>query len=105
MKYVAAVAGNSSSGLLEAPSFGIPSLDIGDRQNGRIASESVFHCNSDKTSILNGLEQVLSQSFRKKAQTVHNPYEKKNTAKDIFQIISTFPLENLNQKHFYDYSY
>lgn len=105
MKYVAAVAGNSSSGLLEAPSFGIPSLDIGDRQNGRIAAESVFHCNSDKTSILNGLEHVLSQSFRKKAQTVHNPYEKKNTAKDIFQIISTFPLENLNQKHFYDYSY
>lgn len=105
MKYVAAVAGNSSSGLLEAPSFGIPSLDIGDRQKGRIAAESVFHCDSDKASILNGLKQVLSPSFREKAQTVHNPYERNNTAKKIFQIISTFPLENLNQKHFYDYSY
>lgn len=105
MKYVAAVAGNSSSGLSEAPSFGIPSLDIGDRQKGRIAAESVFHCDSDKASILNGLKQVLSQSFREKAQTVRNPYERNKTAKEIFQIISSFPLENLNQKHFYDYSY
>ena len=102
MKQVAAVVGNSSSGLLEVPSFGIPTLNIGDRQNGRIAAESVFNCDPDEESVLNGLDMVLSPAFRKKAAETHNPYEKENTAQTIYDVISTYPLEQLNQKHFYD---
>lgn len=51
MHFVGAVVGNSSSGIIEAPSFNIPTLDIGDRQKGRLAADSVYHCNSDADSI------------------------------------------------------
>lgn len=102
MKQVAAVVGNSSSGLLEVPSFGRPTLNIGDRQRGRITCESVYNCSSSKTSILEGLDIVLSMPFQKRASLVHNPYEKDNTAEEIFKVISTYPLEKLKNKHFYD---
>lgn len=102
MKQVAAVVGNSSSGIVEVPSFGIPTLNIGDRQKGRIQAESTYNCMPDKESVLNGLDKVLSKEFRELASKVHNPYEKANTAEEIFNIISTYPIEQLNQKHFYD---
>lgn len=102
MRQVVAVVGNSSSGLVEVPSFGIPTLNIGDRQKGRLAADSVYNCAPDKTSVLNGLDMVLSSAFRQKAAETHNPYEKENTAQKIFDVISTYPLEQLNQKHFYD---
>jgi UDP-N-acetylglucosamine 2-epimerase (non-hydrolysing)/GDP/UDP-N,N'-diacetylbacillosamine 2-epimerase (hydrolysing) len=102
MKYVSAVVGNSSSGLLEVPSFGIPTLNIGDRQKGRIAADSVYHCETDKESILAGLETIMLPEFRMKAKQVRNPYDKEGTAQAIFDIISTHPLENLKQKQFYD---
>lgn len=102
MSQVAAVVGNSSSGLVEVPSFGIPTLNIGDRQKGRLAADSVYNCAPDKTAVLNGLDMVLSPAFRKKAAETHNPYEKENTAQTIYDVISIYPLEQLNQKHFYD---
>lgn len=102
MSQVAAVVGNSSSGLVEVPSFGIPTLNIGDRQKGRLAADSVYNCAPDKTAVLNGLDMVLSPAFRQKAAETHNPYEKENTAQTIYDVISTYPLEQLNQKHFYD---
>lgn len=102
MKQMAAVVGNSSSGLIEVPSFGIPTLNIGDRQKGRIVAESVYNCAPDKESILKGLDIVLSKDFRTFASSVKNPYEKENTAEEIFKVISTCPIEQLKQKHFYD---
>ncbi len=102
MRQVGAVVGNSSSGLLEVPSFGIPTLNIGDRQKGRIAAESVVNCDTNKHSILIGLDKVFSTQFREIAKNVRNPYEKDDTAQSIFDVISTFPLKELNQKHFYD---
>ena len=102
MKYAGAVIGNSSSGLLEVPSFGIPTLNIGDRQKGRMAADSVWNCKADKESILNGLDMVMSPVFRLKAAQTHNPYDKEGTAQAIFDVISTYPLEQLKQKHFYD---
>lgn len=102
MRQVSAVVGNSSSGLVEVPSFGVPTLNIGDRQKGRIAAESVLNCAPDKDSVLNGLETVLSKQFKKIANAVRNPYEKENTAVEIFNVIRTYPLDKLKQKHFYD---
>lgn len=102
MRQVAAVVGNSSSGLVEVPSFGIPTLNIGDRQKGRISAESVIDCKPDKVSILEGLEKVMSEPFRKFASTVYNPYEGENTSDRIFKVISAYPLEQLKQKKFYD---
>lgn len=102
MKYCAAVVGNSSSGILEAPSMGVPTLDIGERQKGRIAAGSVLHCGAERDAIRSGLETVLSRSFREKARNVANPYEKDGTMERIFEIISTYPLDGVLQKHFYD---
>ncbi len=102
MKQVSAVVGNSSSGIVEVPSFGIPTLNIGDRQKGRIQAESTYNCLPDKDSVLKGLDCVLSKEFRELASKVYNPYEKANTAEEIFKVISTYPVEQLNQKHFYD---
>jgi len=102
MKYVGAVVGNSSSGLVEVPSFGIPTLNIGDRQKGRIAADSVYHCDTDKASILQGLDTIMSPSFKQKAAAIHNPYDKEGTAQAIFDVISAYPIDELKQKHFYD---
>ena len=102
MRQVAAVVGNSSSGLVEVPSFGIPTLNIGDRQKGRMAADSVFNCKTDKQAVLKGLDIVMSEEFRQKAAVIHNPYDKEGTAQAIFKVISTYPLDSLNQKHFYD---
>ena len=102
MKYVGAVVGNSSSGLVEVPSFGIPTLNIGDRQKGRLAAESVYNCETDTESILKGLDVIMSPEFRQMAKQIQNPYDKEGTAQAIFDVISTYPLEQLKQKHFYD---
>ena len=102
MKEVGAVVGNSSSGIVEVPSFGVPTLNIGDRQKGRLAAESVVNCGSDKDSIRDGLSKVLSTEFQDFCKTVENPYGKENTAEEIFKVISSYPLDNIIQKHFYD---
>ena len=100
MKYVIAVIGNSSSGLVEAPSFGIPTLDIGDRQKGRERSTIVIHCESDKESISKGLNEILEREA-KDENTHTNPFEKENTAENIFKVLKSYPLDNIIQKQFY----
>ena len=102
MKEVGAVVGNSSSGLVEVPSFGIPTLNIGERQKGRLAADSVLNCETDTQSILTGLDRVLSPQFIETASKTQNPYDKEGTTQAIFDVISTYPLEQLKQKHFYD---
>lgn len=102
MKYCAAVVGNSSSGILETPSFHIPTLNIGLRQDGRMAAESVYNCGTSKDAISAGLAHILSQEFRAIASKAQNPYEKKGTAQAIFDVISTYPLEGIIKKEFYN---
>ena len=102
MKEVGAVVGNSSSGIVEVPSFGVPTLNIGDRQKGRLAAESVVNCGTDKESIRDGLSKVLSTEFQDFCRTVENPYGTENTAEEIFKVISSYPLDNIIQRHFYD---
>jgi UDP-N-acetylglucosamine 2-epimerase (non-hydrolysing)/GDP/UDP-N,N'-diacetylbacillosamine 2-epimerase (hydrolysing) len=98
LKYMTAVLGNSSSGIIEVPCFGIPTLDIGDRQKGRIAANSVIHCGYSTEEIKEGLDKVVA--YGKK--TIDNPYYKKGTCDTILNVIKTYPLENLVQKRFYD---
>ena len=98
LKYMTAVIGNSSSGIIEVPCFGIPTLDIGDRQKGRIAADSVIHCGYSTEDIKKGLDMVLAYGQR----TIDNPYYKEGTCDAILKVIKTYPLENLVQKHFYD---
>lgn len=98
LKHMTAVLGNSSSGIIEVPSFGIPTLDIGDRQKGRIAADSVIHCGYSVAEIKEGLDKVVNYPH----QPIDNPYHKEGTCAAILQTIKTYPLENLVQKTFYD---
>lgn len=102
MKYVGAVVGNSSSGVVEAPSFHIPTLDIGERQKGRIAADSVYHCSPDVDSIRAGLEYIFSAEFQTVVKNSQNPYEKPDIVKSIFDVISAYPLEGIIKKQFYN---
>ncbi len=102
MKYCAAVVGNSSSGIVETPSFHIPTLNIGARQDGRLAAESVYNCGTSKEAISVGLAHILSPEFRAQAVKAKNPYEKEGTAQAIFDVISTYPLEGIIKKEFYN---
>lgn len=102
LKYTTAVIGNSSSGLVEAPSFHIPTLNIGNRQQGRTRGESVIDVVATYEGIREGLNKALSTDFMNRAKKANNPYEKENTLLEIFNTIKTHPLEGLIKKHFYD---
>ena len=98
LKYMTAVIGNSSSGIIEVPSFGIPTLDIGDRQQGRIAADSVIHCGYSTEEIQEGLKKVVTYGNK----AINNPYYKEGTCDAILNVIKTYSLDSLVQKHFYD---
>lgn len=102
LHYVAAVVGNSSSGIIEVPSMGIPTVNIGIRQQGRMASESVIHCGDDKDSIVEAIRYALSNEGCERAKKTQNPYCKDNTLQLIVEAIATMPIEELRRKTFYD---
>ena len=97
-----AAVGNSSSGIIEVPTFGKPTLNIGDRQKGRIAAASVCHCSATKDGIMDGLKKVLSKEFIKNAESVVNPYDGGDSSAKIFKVLKSISLENIEQKHFFD---
>ena len=104
VKHAIIVIGNSSSGLLEVPSFGIPTINIGDRQKGRIQATSVINCMPEKDSIVQAIECGLSEKFRTVAKKTRNPYGDGHTSEKIVDIVGVFFKENkFNlKKHFYD---
>lgn len=102
LQFVKAAVGNSSSGIIEVPSFGIPTLNIGDRQKGRLASKSVVNCGTSKDEVIAGLKLCLSEVMQKAAKTYENPYAKPDTANLIYQELKNVELAGLNLKTFYD---
>ena len=87
LKYTAIVIGNSSSGIVEAPSFGIPTINIGDRQKGRIQSESIINVRPDSKEIAEAIDLANLPGFRAKAASVVNPYGDGGTTDKIVKII------------------
>jgi len=102
LQYVDAVVGNSSSGLLEVPSFKIGTINIGNRQKGRIKAKSVIDCNPIKEDILNCFKELYSASFQEKLQNVKNPYGNGNVSKKIIKILKQQNFNSLVFKTFYD---
>lgn len=90
LKYCSFVIGNSSSGLLEAPTFKIPTINIGERQKGRIEAKSVINCGETKEEIVNAIRHGISLEFRKHLRFIVNPYEKDNTLENIIANIKQF---------------
>ena len=102
LQYVDAMVGNSSSGLAETPSFKIGTINIGDRQKGRIKANSVIDCEPNKQSIQSAFEKNYSDNFQNKLQTVQNPYGNGCASKEIVEILKNINLDNIVKKSFYD---
>ncbi|MCD8268485.1 MAG: UDP-N-acetylglucosamine 2-epimerase, partial [Parabacteroides sp.] len=98
LNYISAVIGNSSSGILEVPSFGIPTLDIGDRQKGRISAASVVHCGTTMEDINMGFNRLFSEEIMLVAKDRKNPYEKRGTVESIIKVLKSYPLEGILHK-------
>jgi GDP/UDP-N,N'-diacetylbacillosamine 2-epimerase (hydrolysing) len=105
LQFMDVVVGNSSSGLIEVPSFKTPTINIGDRQRGRIRAASVIDCGPELAEIKNAIDKALSSSFRESLKQVENPYGSKNASEDIIGVIKSTPLDNLLKKEFYDISF
>ena len=102
LQYVDAVVGNSSSGLLEAPSFKIGTINIGDRQKGRIKAKSVINSEVNKTSILKSFSKLYSKAFQDLIEESKNPYGDGIASRKIIEIIKNEDLRNILKKSFYD---
>jgi GDP/UDP-N,N'-diacetylbacillosamine 2-epimerase (hydrolysing) len=96
------VIGNSSSGLSEVPYLKKGTINIGNRQDGRIKAKSIIDCNFTSSQINNSLKKLYSKKFIEKLKYTKSPYEKKDTSKKIVKIIKSFDFKNIKLKKFFD---
>ncbi len=96
------VIGNSSSGIVEVPSAGIPTVDVGIRQRGRIASRSVIHCDEGRDSIDAAISKALSEEMQTLAKRCENPYYKADTCQIMMSEIENFMGLPKAPKQFHD---
>ena len=107
LKYATMVIGNSSSGLAEVPSFKIPTINIGDRQKGRLQAKSVINCEPIYAQVCDAIKKARSPEFIESINNVQNPYGDGNTCKKIVDILE-MQLQNGSvnlKKKFYDIDY
>ena len=90
VKYSEMVIGNSSSGIVEVPAFHIPTINIGNRQKGRIEAESVITCEVDEIEIYQSMKKAMKKDFKMKIQKMDNPYYKKKTSVYMANVIQDF---------------
>ena len=102
LQFMDAVVGNSSSGLAEAPSFNIATIDIGDRQKGRIKADSVIGCLPTQESIDHSFEKLYSKDFQNIVNNTKNPYGKGGASKAIVKIIKQTNFDGILKKPFYN---
>jgi GDP/UDP-N,N'-diacetylbacillosamine 2-epimerase (hydrolysing) len=102
LKNVDCILGNSSSGLIEAPSLKIPTINIGDRQEGRLKANSVVDSKPKKNLIIKSIKKIYNKRFRENLKHNQNPYEYKNSAKKIYEIIKRAKIPLELKKFFYN---
>lgn len=102
LQFVDAVVGNSSSGVLEAPSFRIGTIDIGDRQRGRLKAASIIECAPQREQIVTALQRVYSTEFQASLREVKNPYGDGGASARIVSLLRDCPLDALIMKRFFD---
>lgn len=103
LAHCAAVVGNSSSGLIEAPSFKKPTLNIGNRQKGRTQGNTVVNCDANANSISEGLKKILSDTFSEYVrENGFNPYHKDGTIREIHRLLVETELPANAVKQFHD---
>ena len=102
IKFVDIVLGNSSSGLLEVPSFKKATINIGDRQKGRARASSVIDVRPDKEEILAAIKRAYSKEFEQTLKDTINPYDGGNPSKKMVKILKEIKLDGILKKKFYD---
>jgi len=103
MRHAAAMVGNSSSGIVEAPSFGLPVLNVGDRQRGRIRAENVIDCGNEPEEIAQALERTLSTAFKDLVMGCVNPHGDGYSSQRIVDLLENVQLgEEVLKKSFFD---
>ena len=102
MKYATVVLGNSSSGIIEAPSFKIPTVNIGDRQKGRIQAAGILNCSPDADAIRQTIGRALSPAFQENLSGITNPYDRPGTCSNIVRLLETTDIFGIAKKTFHD---
>lgn len=104
LKYAAIVIGNSSSGILETPSFAVPTVNIGDRQKGRIQAKNIINCQAETDAIINAIRKGLDEKFKEYVADTISPYGEGNASELIVKIIKqTLYASSINlKKQFYN---
>jgi GDP/UDP-N,N'-diacetylbacillosamine 2-epimerase (hydrolysing) len=102
MAHVDGVVGNSSSGLAEAPSFSKGTINIGDRQRGRLQATSVINCEPTRQSISAALERLYSANFQASLGQVRNLYGEGGASEKVVEIVKHYAIESIAKKVFYD---
>jgi UDP-hydrolysing UDP-N-acetyl-D-glucosamine 2-epimerase len=95
------VIGNSSSGIIEAPSFRIPTINIGDRQKGRVMCSSIINCQNNEKEIFASIKKALNKKFIFKIRKVKSPYGSGRSAQKIVKILKKINLKNIGRKKFF----
>jgi UDP-hydrolysing UDP-N-acetyl-D-glucosamine 2-epimerase len=102
-RYVAAMVGNSSSGILEASVFKLPVVNIGDRQKGRLRTPNIIDTPDETGAIERAIQRAISPEFRKSLSKMENPYGRGDASKQILKVLKTVPLDgSLLRKRFHD---
>lgn len=107
IKYSQGIIGNSSSGLLEAPSLKVGTINIGNRQQGRVRGESVIDVTTESREIIKGIQKLLSAEFQQRLPQMQNPYYQDNAMEKAYSVINQF-INDSNKdkpKAFYDVSF
>ncbi len=100
VKYSDAVIGNSSSGIIEVPSFDVPTINIGLRQKGRLAAKSVLNCAPNTFAIKESIDIAISKKYKKKGEKISNPYGEGDASSKVIKMIKNMSFSSM--KTFYD---
>ena len=95
LRYVDGVIGNSSSGIIEVPSFNIPTINIGNRQKGRLQSKTIFNSDNKSENIYKLINKIVNKNIKFKGN--NNIYFKKFTEEKIIKIIKKINLKKINK--------
>tara|TARA_B100001996_G_scaffold60872_2_gene43586 strand:+ start:319 stop:1491 length:1173 start_codon:yes stop_codon:yes gene_type:complete len=102
IQFIDGVIGNSSSGLLEIPTFKKGTINIGERQKGRVQASSIINCRPEKRSIELAIKKLYSKKFKLQLRKTINPYGNGGATKKIIKVIKNFNLDGILKKEFYN---
>lgn len=102
LKFTDAVIGNSSSGIIEAPSFDVPTVNIGVRQQGRLAAKSVLHCSATADGIFKAVRLAVSRKYKDENEKIINPYGQGDASFNVIEMIKSFDFSRTKVFHDWD---